>query len=509
MTQPDKLTEVFEKLHEPAGLESRLRERNETPLIWAVSEGYHDIALTLIEAGADLNAQNTDGNTALLRAACENRAELASVLIKVGAKLDVQNNDGYSALILARRRGNKEIVDSLQAAGADPSLVTRLGTTFDNPGDSRKTSLQGRRDAVLEKKIIDAISKCRDGRMAGRELEKYVNLNPEDRFVPTSVLRRAYVRYDGSHNPSAPNYVLLEDDMELGIVSSAVPEIARAVSSLLSRSLEDARNDLEGHLPAAVVRRVQLEIISPYGVAHIWGVTGHRFVLSRRVSPDRSELLATILVGRSKDTVFFFTGRYNNLRHSTIRETVDFDQPDGGDPAHKWFDRFAFPEISRFKPKGYHHIANFVVCKEERGRKLAPFLLDKIVEKYARDHLDKHQRAVEHSQHLLCGKGFWQIGDPPWLPRMEKLGFRLRLGAESFFIEHDWARLPAIFDRKTGEPISNVAYNTSYGLPRRYLSGKPAGDTSEDLLDRVPEVIRLSQNPKAKLQYFQAMFDFV
>jgi hypothetical protein len=39
MIQPDKLTEVFEKLHEPAGLESRLEERNETPLIWAVSDG--------------------------------------------------------------------------------------------------------------------------------------------------------------------------------------------------------------------------------------------------------------------------------------------------------------------------------------------------------------------------------------------------------------------------------------------------------------------------------------
>ena len=92
---------------------------------------------------------------------------------------------------------------------------------------------------------------------------------------------------------------------------------------------------------------------------------------------------------------------------------------------------------------------------------------------------------------------------------MEKLGFRLRLGAESFFIEHDWARLPAISDRKTGEPISNVAYNRFYGLPQRYLSRKPAGDSSEDLLERVPEVIRLSRDPRAKLQYFQAMFDFV
>ena len=508
MTQHDKLTEVFEKLHQPAGLESRLEERNETPLIWAVSEGYHDIAVTLIEAGADLNAQNGDGNTALLRAACEGRAELASVLIRVGAELDVQNHDGYSALVLAKRRDHKAIVDSLQAARADPSLITKLGTTFANPGHSPKTSIKGRRDAVLEQKIIDAITKRRDGRMAGRELEKYVNLDAENRFVATSILRGAYVRHDASRNPTAPNYVSLEDGMELGIVSSAVPEIARAVSSLLSRSLEDARNDRKGNLPAAVVKRVQLEIISPYGVAHIWGVTGHRFVLSRRVSPERSELIATILVGRSKDTVFFFTGRYNNLRHSTIRETVDFDQPDHDDPAHKWFDRFAFPEISGFKPKGYHHIANFVVGKEQRGNQLAQFMLSLIVEKYARDHIDKSQRAVEHSQHLLCGQGLWQIGDPPWLPRMEKLGFRLRWGAESFFIEHDWARLPVVVDNATGEPIPNVAYNASYGLPQKYLGAKPTGDTSQYLLDRVPEVMRLSQDPRAKLQYFQAMFDF-
>ena len=508
MPQPDELAEVFEKLHTPAGLDARLADRNQTLLIWAVSEGYHDIAVTLIEAGANLDAQNSDGNTALLRAACENRPELASVLVKVGAKLDVQNNDGYTALVLAKRRDNKAIVDCLLAAGARRDLVTKVGPTFAEPGHSPKASLEGRRHAVLEETIIDAISKVRDGRMAGRQLDKYVNLNAEDRFVATSVLRDAYVHYEGTHNPSAPNWVSLEDGMELGIVSSAVPEIARAVSSLLSRSLEDARNDRNGHLPPAVVKRVQLEIISPYGVAHIWGVTGHRFVLSRRAGADRSELIATILVGRSKDTVFFFTGRYNNLRHSTIAETVDFAQPDRDDPAHKWFDRFAFPEIGRFKPKGYHHIANFVVGKEQRGHKLAHFLLDRIVTHYAKDHLDQHGREVPHSQHMLCGKGLWQIGDPPWLPRMEKLGFRRRWGAESFFIEHDWAPLPPIVDRETGKPISNVAYNESYGLPERYVSSKPTGDASQYLMDRVPEVIRLSRDPRAKLQYFQAMFDF-
>ena len=506
MSRPDKLHEVLTKLHHDR-LELRLAERNDTALTWAISEGYHDIALTLIEAGADLNAQNGDGNTPLIRAACEGRTEVASVLIKVGADLDIQNNDGYSALILAQRRGHIEIVEMLLDAGADRTLVTDFGTTYDDPGFSPKTSLTGRRDAELETQIIDAITKCRDGRMAGRTLEKYVNLEANDRFVPTAVLRDAYVRYAGSVAPTQPNYVTLPDNMELGIVSSAVPEVARAISSLLCRSLEDARNDLGGHLPADVVRRVQLEIISPYGVAHIWGVTGHRFVLSRRVG-DKSEFLATILVGRSKDTVFFFTGRYNNLRHSTIEETVDFEQPDRDNPAHKWFDRFRFPEIERFKPRGYHHIANFVVAKEIRGAKLSRFLLDTILQKYSRHHIDQHGLAIEHSQHLLCGRGFWQIGDPPWLPRMEKLGFYLRWGAESFFIEHDWARLPPIFD-KAGAKIDNVGYNQAAGITKRYSSTQPTGNQSEHLLERVDEVIRLSKDPHAKLQYFQAMFDFL
>lgn len=505
---PAKLVELLEKLHHQRGLDVRLEERDESPLIWAVSENYHDIAVTLIEAGVDLNARNADGNTALLRAACEGRSELASVLLRVGAEIDLQNHDGYAALVLAKRRGHRDIVDMLLAGGADRSLRTKAGVSFEAPGHSPKVSLQGPRDARLEQSVIDAITRCRDGRMQGRTLDKYINLEPDDRFVSTRVLRDAYISHEASRSPTAPRYVSLEEGMELGIASSAVPEIARAVSSLLCRSLEDARQDRGGHLPPQVVERVQREIISPYGVAHIWGITGHRFVLSRAVGPDRSEILGTILVGRSKDTLFFFTGRYNNLRHSTIRETVDFAQPNADVPEQKWFDRFAFPALDRFKPRGYHQIANFVVAKELRGRSLSRFLLAKIVENYARDHLVGHGLPVKHSQHLLCGRGLWQIGDPPWLERMQRLGFYLRRGAESFFLEHDWAPLPALRSPQTGEVISNLAYNRSFGLPDRYLEPPPAHGSDEDLPDRVPEVIRLSQHPAAKLQYVQTMFDF-
>ena len=217
--------------------------------------------------------------------------------------------------------------------------------------------------------------------------------------------------------------------------------------------------------------------------------------------------MATMLVARRKGTIFFFTGRYNNVRHSTIEETVDFDQPAGTNPEQKWFAQFAFPAPIQFKPVAFHHIANFVVAKEHRGKRLSRFFLDALLAKYARDRMVASGSPIEHSQHLLCGRGFWQIGDPPWLVRMERLGFELRLGAESFFVERDWAPLPPIHDA-AGRCISNLDYNRSFGLPERYQGTSPARPSPFHVLERVPEVIRLAQDPRAKLQYFQAMFHF-
>lgn len=347
-----------------------------------------------------------------------------------------------------------------------------------------------------------------DAALARQPTPRVINLQGDDRFVPTEVLRGAYIHYAESQNPSAPPYVKFEaEGMEMGIVRSEVPEIARGVSSLLTRSLEDAKDEHGGHLPARIVERVQTDIISPHGVAHLWGTEGHRFVLSRAVDRTTSEMVATILVARRKGTIFFFTGRYNNIRHSTIEETVDFDQPAGTHPEQKWFAQFAFPRPIDFKPLAFHHIANFVVAKEHRGKRLSRFFLDALLAKYARDRMVACGNPIEHSQFLLCGRGFWQIGDPPWLVRMERLGFELRWGAESFFLEHDWAPLPPIHDDQ-GRCISNLDYNRSFGLPARYEGAQPARPSPFHLLERVPEVMRLAQDPRAKLQYFQTMFHF-
>lgn len=339
--------------------------------------------------------------------------------------------------------------------------------------------------------------------------EKYINLEGQDRFVAADLLRASYLHYDESLNRGAKTFVSLDsEDLELGIVRSQVPELSRAVSSILSRSLEDAKFTNGGYLPPQAVERVQLEVISPFGVSSVWGLTGHRFVLSRSAGPGRREIVASILISRRKGTIFFLTGRYNNLHHSTIEAEVDLTQPVEADPAQRWFDRFAFPALPVFKPRDYHQIANFVVIQELRRRGLGRYLLETIVRFYSRDWIRAHGADIEHSQYLLCGRGFWQIGDPPWRERMERLGFYLRAGAESFFVEHDWAPLLPVCDA-AGKPIPNVDYNASFGLPELYDDLVPAPKCEHHLLERIPEVRRLSRDPRAKLQYFQMMYDFV
>lgn len=338
------------------------------------------------------------------------------------------------------------------------------------------------------------------------DFEKYINLDPQARFINADLLRRCYLLYPDSLNPMAKPYVSFEsEDLELGIVSAYSPEISKAVSSILTRSLEDAKYTNGGYLPVESVERVQREIISPYGITHLWGKTGHRFVMTRPASNGNREIVASILVGKSKDTIFFLTGRYNNLTHSTIKDDVDMNQPFESNPEHKWFDKFAIPDLEIFKPKIYHQIANFVVDRELRKQGLATFLIDNIVKYYSRDHILANNNSIEHSQHLLCGRGFWQIGDPPWLVKMKALGFYLRGGAESFFIDQDWSPLPPIY--QGDRLISNIEYNQSYDLPKKYEYFESS--SKEDLIDRIPEVIRLSKDPRAKLQYFQAMYDFL
>lgn len=88
------------------------------PLVSAAEDENVDVVTALLEAGADVDQADDDGDTALMRAAANGYNKLVKTLIDAGADVDMTNNDDESALSLARDNGNRYIVGLLRKAGA-------------------------------------------------------------------------------------------------------------------------------------------------------------------------------------------------------------------------------------------------------------------------------------------------------------------------------------------------------------------------------------------------------
>jgi hypothetical protein len=240
--------------------------------------------------------------------------------------------------------------------------------------------------------------------------------------------------------------------------------------------------------------------VSPLAISNLWGKSGYRFVLSRSVGHNKREIIGTALISNSKDTLFFFTSRYHNLRHSMMETDLDLN--------NKWFKKFDFPDIKLYKPPMCNQLANFTVEKIDcRGLGLGKLLINSIIKNYSIDYITKNSVEICHSQPFICGKGIFQIADPSWLPVMEKIGFNRRLGAESFYIETDFDPLPKV--KMCGKYVDNITYNNMFGMPDLYSNYVVSQHNNIHLLDRIPKVVELSTCGYAKLQYFQLfhMFD--
>jgi len=331
-----------------------------------------------------------------------------------------------------------------------------------------------------------------------------------NRIIQTSKLHDSYIRYSHSRAPEALPFVPLEkgnDSYELGIVDTLKnPEIELAVSSLLTNSIEYAKNIYDnGYLPVEIVNRAQEKYVSPYAISNMWGKAGHRFVLSKKILDDKYRLIVgTILISSSKDNLFFFTSKYCNIGgnpalygENNLHKFIDFEM-DFDNMGNKWFDKFKMPHIMDYKPPLYNHIANFAIDRSCRNEGLGKFLIDSVIKNYAVNNI----KNVKHSQYLLCGIGLFQIADPSWLKPMTKIGFKHRRGCESFFVDCEFDPLPLI--EINGKIMSNSEYNDYWGLPSIYE--EKYEESVLHVEKRIDEVLQLSKTHK--LQYYQLYMPF-
>ncbi|KAF9768691.1 hypothetical protein IL306_013959 [Fusarium sp. DS 682] len=86
----------------------------------AVNSGYTERIISLIESGADIDAQDQIGeSTALTQAAEQGRADLAGLLLDHGANPNQREKHGRTALHIAAENGHADVVAVLVVEGAD------------------------------------------------------------------------------------------------------------------------------------------------------------------------------------------------------------------------------------------------------------------------------------------------------------------------------------------------------------------------------------------------------
>ena len=112
-----------------AGFSPDTRDKNGVPLLnIAAREGNYEAAKLLLSTGATVNLRAEDRNTsALLDSVMGKFYDIMSDLIKAGADLNIQSKDGQTALIVAVGADDLIMVEALLKAGANPDISDHMG----------------------------------------------------------------------------------------------------------------------------------------------------------------------------------------------------------------------------------------------------------------------------------------------------------------------------------------------------------------------------------------------
>ncbi|MVX34832.1 MULTISPECIES: ankyrin repeat domain-containing protein [Myroides] len=123
------IAQVKRLIRDKANLEV-VNKKGQTPLMYALYKAYNDIASLLIDAGANVNAQDDMLNSPFLYAGAEGNLQIAQKALSHGADFQVFNRYGGTALIPAAEKGHLDMVILLANTKGFPiDHVNNLGWT--------------------------------------------------------------------------------------------------------------------------------------------------------------------------------------------------------------------------------------------------------------------------------------------------------------------------------------------------------------------------------------------
>jgi len=139
-------------------------EDSNTALLLAAQNGRPMVVAALLEAGANVDAANNNGDTPLILACLNGHGHIVDVLLKAGADVTAVDTYGSCALFYASRQGHCGLVDALLAAGADVnhSRVTALliASRFGHASALSKLLAAGANVAAVDDDGNTALHRC-------------------------------------------------------------------------------------------------------------------------------------------------------------------------------------------------------------------------------------------------------------------------------------------------------------------------------------------------------------
>lgn len=112
-----------------ANVDTSTANRGLTPLHIAAERGFEAMVALLLNAGASPHVRSNSGSTPLYRAARGGSVPILCQLHDAGSEIDALTWDGWTPLMEAVEHGNGEAVELLLGWGADPTNMSKYGTT--------------------------------------------------------------------------------------------------------------------------------------------------------------------------------------------------------------------------------------------------------------------------------------------------------------------------------------------------------------------------------------------